>query len=489
MSILVPEGCTLIPIDSIDIASRDRQDFGNIEALASNIKKYGLIHPPTVTKDAEGKITLLAGGRRLKAFQLLQQAEVPVLFREAMSEAQVHELEFWENGARKGFTWQEECVKIYNIHKLRAAEASRNGRPWGYRDTAEYSEWSLGHISHAVQVAKLVLEGDEELLAAKSIKDAYTNVILARKDKAITQKLGGSGLGTVVEHETPKPKPKSTKPQITIGPLERDESDAIFDTPGTPAPTPTAGTDQNIKHVEFPISEWFFHGDFRKVVKDWKDGCVDHVVTDIPYGIDMKNLDQLVDIDAVVDAHDVDANVELMPEFLRQSYRLIKDNGYCVFWYDLDHHEKLQKWATEAGFKVQRWPLVWHKRHKCKNNQAQFNWTKSVEFAMVCRKGMATLNDSQDGCVVEANGAIERQLYTNPFAKPAAAWEFILKAIGLKGQTILDPFGGQFSCARTVINLGMKPMSVELEEYHYQHGITQIKSLLNEISGGKAKFV
>jgi len=53
-----------------------------IVALAKNIEKNGLINPITVLKEADGGYTLLAGERRLRAFQHLGKKTIPVLVKD-----------------------------------------------------------------------------------------------------------------------------------------------------------------------------------------------------------------------------------------------------------------------------------------------------------------------------------------------------------------------------------------------------------------------
>ena len=453
-----PDGCILLPVGQLTNEDRTRQDFGNVQELAEDIRKFGLIQPLTVTRTPDG-VKLVAGGRRLAALQLLGIPEVPCLFREEMSEVQLRELEFLENMSRKDFTWQEDCIHLYKLYKLREQESLKEGKVLGYREFQRFVRKSLGHISHALQVAPLILKGDEDILAQKSLVDAYTNVLLKRKEKSIIEKLGEEGIGT--------------RKKVTVIVDEPDEADAIFD---EDVQLPT----REEEIIVYSLSKWLFHGDFREVVKDWPDGCVHHVVTDIPYGIDMKQLSDMTDIDQVVDAHDVQYNLELMPTFLKESFRLIGEYGYCVFWYDLDHHEKLQNWAKEAGFKVQRWPLIWRKLSPCKNNSAQYNWTKNIECAMVCRKGKAMLNAAQTSCVVDAEGASERKLYSNPFAKPQAVWRFILDVIVSPGEIVLDPFAGQMSSILAIIGAGAEPRAIELEKHHYDAGVNLIKQTLQK---------
>ncbi len=74
---------------------------------------------------------------------------------------------------------------------------------------------------------------------------------------------------------------------------------------------------------------------------------------------------------------------------------------------------------------------------------------------MVCRKGNATLVRAQSKSDVSCDGSLEQKMYNNPFAKPYQVWKFIYDAIALPGQTVLDPFGGEFSASRAAINCGL----------------------------------
>jgi ParB family chromosome partitioning protein len=60
-----------IPVDGVDIVlPRLRKSIGNIDTLAQSILTFGLLHPITVRKRAD-RFVLLAGERRLKAFEVL----------------------------------------------------------------------------------------------------------------------------------------------------------------------------------------------------------------------------------------------------------------------------------------------------------------------------------------------------------------------------------------------------------------------------------
>jgi len=60
-----------IPLDKIRIGTRFRKDLGNLHMLAKSISLHGLLNPITVLREEDGFFILLAGFRRLKAYELL----------------------------------------------------------------------------------------------------------------------------------------------------------------------------------------------------------------------------------------------------------------------------------------------------------------------------------------------------------------------------------------------------------------------------------
>jgi DNA modification methylase len=240
---------------------------------------------------------------------------------------------------------------------------------------------------------------------------------------------------------------------------------------------------------EVDLGKMFVFGDSIELMSKMEDGCVDAIVTDPPYAIDMKNLDTHRDVHRTEKEHDVAENLELLPRFLEQAYRVLRDDSFCVFWYDMEHHELLTKIATSMGFTVQRWPLIWVKTHTCRNSAPHHNYTKATEAAMVCRKGNARLKKPMVKNFIMADGLTERKMYDHPFIKPKDVWNFILEGVAHKGQTVLDPFAGQMSCPRAVLNAGMIPLAMEKNAYHFMRGMDHIEKLFKEMTLGKCKFV
>src|SRR5262245_47219468 len=69
-----PIASRTLPVDQIRVGERHRKDLGDIDALAANIQRVGLLQPIVVTPDG----FLLCGERRLRAAKLLGWKMIPV---------------------------------------------------------------------------------------------------------------------------------------------------------------------------------------------------------------------------------------------------------------------------------------------------------------------------------------------------------------------------------------------------------------------------
>lgn len=68
-----------LSLDTIMVASQPRKQFEDIDSLATSIQTYGLLSPINVmeNKDNPNSVILIAGERRLKAFQKLGRSTIP----------------------------------------------------------------------------------------------------------------------------------------------------------------------------------------------------------------------------------------------------------------------------------------------------------------------------------------------------------------------------------------------------------------------------
>lgn len=116
----------LIDISRVKVSNRIRQDYGDIEDLANDIKENGLINPPVVTPNFE----LIAGERRLRAMKYLGYQQVEVRVMQVKDYEHMLKLEINENENRKDFTRLERLEyarRLERIERVKAKERMESG--------------------------------------------------------------------------------------------------------------------------------------------------------------------------------------------------------------------------------------------------------------------------------------------------------------------------------------------------------------------------
>lgn len=473
-----------IPIADIIIADRMREDTPDVrkyidDELVPSIAEHGLINP--VVLDDENR--LVAGWCRTQSFIALGHTTIPFVRRSSLSDADAKILEIEENLRRKDMRWQDYITGIADAHKLKTTESISAGEAWGQRQTGKLLGVPLGHVNQCTIVAKLLAANDEEISKAPNL-DAALKILKTRKaDEAIAELAKRAGVVTASPVEAPTKRkhgelPTASNPQ----PLDHS-SDPLLGS----EPEQQQG-EVELTQLDIPLSKMLFNVDCVGWMHENKE-CADMILTDIPYGIDMANLEEVQGIEVVKDSHDVDENIELMPKFIDAAWEALKPDSYMVFWYDLKHHEKLRDWCEQRGFGVQPFPLVWAKTHPCRNQASHCHWTKAIETAMVCRKGKASFrNNDYRACYMMADGLAEKRMQKNPFSKPAELTNWILEPITIVGQTVLDPFAGGGSILRAAARRGLKILGCEKDEAQFPRLQESMREVYREMTRNRANF-
>lgn len=472
-------GATYLPISSINIGDRLRRADDtyrkHVEDLAASLQNVGPIHALLV--DDSEPPNLIAGGCRIAAYALLGETEVPVQRRSALSEADLKILEMEENIRRKRMKWQDIVLGINGVHERETKLAADRKEDWGLRATGSLCRCSHQHVKTALIIAKRLLAGDEDIIAAPTLEKAC-EVMLARKEQEAMKSLAARSSQSLSVPLTAKTKPSSII-NITLGPAG-----------AAPPQVQVTSKPQLAAYTKIDLSSRLHNVDCLDFMHNqMKAESVDLIVTDIPYGIDMALLEDIHGIDSVADAHDVEENLEQMPEFLKGAYRVLKPNTYLFFFYALQHHEKLREWGKEAGFSVLDWPLLWLKPHSCKNNAPHCNPTKSFEPCYVMRKGKATLAKPMNKCHLEVDGMPDKKNQSNPFAKPLE-WlnEMIFKNVAYPSMVMLDPYAGEGSIVRAGILNGCQVIACEKDTDRFPRLVERCKGVYKNMLGANVEF-
>lgn len=460
----------LIPTANIIEGDRVRADYGDLESLAASIKDQGLIHPIVIDLNYR----LVAGGRRFRAMRdVLKLPEIEVNFIEVADDAVLRRLEAEENVRRKDMTWQEQVRSIKLVHQHQALQSALKGQGWTQSMTGQLLGKSQANVSYALQIATLLDKGDEEINKCGGLTDAIKLLIKRTEDQAMAE----------LAKQTVAGVPSAAPAQPAVVDILSASADDIY-SPAVglaerPIEVELPGGIAPAEGITVPLSSMLFKGSCIDWMETQPDDCVDHIITDPPYAIDMANLQQGntgMDVSSTAAEHDVADNESLHTLMIPEFYRILKPGGFCIMWADFMQWQRQYDLCAEVGFKVQRWPLIWAKTHPCLNQAAQYNFTKTYEIAIVCRKGNATLISPQSSSIWQGSGTTEKDLFGHPFAKPVNLWKWLFGAVAIRGQRILDPFAGSGSSTVAAIQTGLSPIAVELNESHYNRLVTNVSN-------------
>lgn len=495
-----------IPLTSIELPARQRTDYGNLSSLKESLREHGTIHPIVLESLDGGTFRLLAGGRRLKCLLELGFSEVfhgsacvpgkPgfVLASELpLEEREMVELE--ENTRRKDLTWQERVRSVARYHEIRVRKGALEGDLWTQAQTGELLGVERGHVSKVLAIANLLRDPKHPVQECDSLYSALQWYFRDQQEKAEARLRSYAPVTPAVntpEETAAVSLVEKIKANVDLLRMERERyaSNPLNTIPFDEywAEKQKLAEEVNNRVV---LSNKLIHCDCLDFGAA-NPNTFDHIVTDPPYGIPMEMLAQdnvgMVDIETVAEEHSVVGNTKLLTAFFPVAFAALKENGFCVTWADQMQWEYIYNVALAAGFKVQRWPLVWVKSSRCMNTAAQYNFTKATEIAVVCRKGNATLIEPASVNYIIASKDDLTEGLGHPFAKPFSVWEFILKYVSFESQLIWDPFAGCGSGVISALRMKRNIIACEKDEKHYNRLLENVRKHYL-VGNPKANFV
>jgi DNA modification methylase len=198
-----------------------------------------------------------------------------------------------------------------------------------------------------------------------------------------------------------------------------------------------------------------------------KDGSVDLVLTDPPYEISketgFKAVKNGVQRFAVsMDFGEWDHGVVDLEVVIKEFYRVLKNGGTAIVWYDLWKITDIKKMMINAGFKQLR-VIEWIKKNPVPLNSKINYLTNAREIAVVgIKKSKPKFHSKYD------NGIYEFPIYhsndrIHPTQKPIELMEVLIRKHSDEGDIVLDTFMGSGTTAIAAINMRRKYIGCELD--------------------------
>lgn len=470
----------MIKLSQIDMGERGRKEYPGIEELADSIVQNGLIQP-IVIEELGGvenephdlrRYLLRAGGRRLTALKYLGVEDLyhatssepgkPGYLLANVTSDQLRGLliEIAENHDRVDMNWREDLaliVKAFRLWELVKHEAGEKAvmRQFGAMHKVPYAQ-----LKRAILIHDDVLAAPDRYAECDSIRAAY-GVYLKITSEALAKVAAEKSFQRIPAFNA------ETAASSVGGPLD----------PSPEGNAPIVNLSTTVLNV-----------DSLAYMKACPDLTFDHIVTDPDYAIEVSalNANSAVAQTGVIQTS-VSDSLSDFRTFITEAFRITR--GFCVFFYDVEHQEKLKDHALSVGWRVQRWPLIWHKIGFTSNAAPNHNFPKNIEYAMVLRKPGVTLNQVQTSCLFAADPVPTQKKFGHPFSKPIDLTRWIYKAIAFKGQVVLDPFAGRGSMAYAAVLNELNPVAIELNPHHFSDLQLNLQGAYRQVLGTSTQFV
>lgn len=437
----------LLDVQSIkfDDSKRQRTELREIEELMESIKRVGLIAPIVV----DGENNLIAGRRRLEAHIRLGAATIAARRFDNLSPIEQRVVELDENIRRVDLSWQDRAKAIEEIHTLKGAEKGEGA----VNALAQYLGLGVSTISTHLAVAAAIRKGDEKILSATSLNQAYE---LLRRRRTLEIQTAISQIGdpedaeaAAIEQEGHPDTLAGLSPvSVGVGRLQHEgpSRDAASELPNPGGGVPARG-------FENPLPHRILQADFLAFASSYAGPKFNFIHCDFPYGIGLDKSDA-----AGVEAHDsqyadsAEVFWRLTAALCKHKDRLFLDSAHMLFWFSMKYYDELVELLETEGFFVHNIPLIWHKSDGMGIASDYRRRPKHVyETALWCSLGDRPLVQLKND-LFACPSARDKEHHVS--AKPKEMLEYFF-SMGVNDLThFLDPTCGSGTSIRAAKSLG-----------------------------------
>lgn len=191
-------------------------------------------------------------------------------------------------------------------------------------------------------------------------------------------------------------------------------------------------------------------------MKGIPDKSVDCIITDPPYGMKYQSARRIAT--PQFKKIENDNNIDWFPEFIKECYRVLKDNSHIYIFCNDYNISKFRDLQEEAGFKNKR-TLVWVKNNHTSGDLLG-DYANKTEFINYAQKGRRLLNGGRDTNVLNFNRVSKLE---HPTQKPVDLNEYLIKKSTNENDIILDPFAGSGTTGVACKNINRNYILIEKE--------------------------
>ncbi len=404
---------SMIALDDVVISrERFRDATGDMEALSQSLMTFGQLQPIILDEHRE----LIAGYRRYTAARANGWSHIWYVTQAEVDELLARELELEENIRREQMSWQEEQKAIVEIDKLK----KEKDPTWGQAQTAALVGKHQARVSEAATLVKM-MELFPELKEAKS------------KNQAMSWAKAKSA--NIVR---------------------------VLDVQSNPAQYAS-------------IEDKLLLGDSVELIRGVPDEYIHAVITDPPFGINFEDR-RAGTVGTLTSYEDAEDDYLRILSMAPELYRVIKPNGWLVWFLGISWYEKAKHTFRDAGFIVDEIPIIWDRSGgKTFTTRPDRYFARSYDIALHCIKGDPQVIQRNKPNIIKVN-PVETSERLALVERPVQLYQELIQRLTVKGERVADFFSGSGSCLAAAASLEREYFGCELDPERRAIAIKKIEA-------------
>lgn len=461
-------------ISDILIKDRARNDVGDISSLADSISMVGQLHPILIDSDN----VLIDGLHRIEAFKKLGKETIEVRVFDGITEDDHFLIELLSNMDRKEFLWHEEIELKYKLHRYWVEAAAKEGKSWGYRETAKRLKCSLGGLStdlafaEALKVFPILKEQSTKGRAKEAYKALGEQAKAIQRMDSFTEdekeRLAALQSGNIIvpvkntvspllAEKTKKAKSKLEEFEEFEPTNNQDQSEDLYEDLD----------DDNDQEYEDSISNVrviYVAENYKTFLNKIPEESVGMVELDPPYAIDFNdNYGKTNKIECKAQDWDEKELYDFYFNYLPLVYQKMLDASWCLIWTGKEHFLQINNIAKDIGFGIQS-PGAWNKVGGS-TNKPKTNMVSNWEMFLLLRKGNAQFNTPSLSSSINIS-TVSASQRIHQWEKPIELYDHFVKALGKPGTIFMSLFAGSGNCLISAAKAKMIPIGCDkLQKY------------------------
>jgi DNA modification methylase len=433
----------VIPLDQIDKGDRFRKDYKDMHSLVRGIEEKGLINPITVyLKDVDDvrwgsdnkPYLLLAGGRRLKAHEILKIEEIPCrIYYHKLSDLEIRSIELEENLNREELDYIEEINLKREIHELQVAihgektSTSPDANGHSMTDTAKLLNITPAALSMDMKIAKAMNEFPD--IQWDKCKNKHEALKLVQKVETSINRMECAA---------------AAERKIGTGDARKRK---LYDA--------------------------YMVGDFFKLIEETPDEYFDLVEIDPPYAINLQKVKKGYSYEGYNEIP-FEEYEQFIKRVIIACYQKMAPNSWLILWFASDPWFTLiREFLERARFEVSGLVGLWVKGEEDEEgivesatgqtHMPNSRLANAYEMFYYAWKGNPCLGKPGSSNVFGYK-PVAASRKTHPTERPLDLMSDLLTTFGVEGSRVLVPFAGSGNTLLAAAMNKMMPLGFDLTQ-------------------------